>query len=179
MKFVPRALVSALLLAVGASASATTLKPVTEATLTEDADAIVVGTVAASRAEWIGSTLVTSVTVKVDETLKGDNARRIEVLLPGGIDARRAVPVAVRYPGAPTLVQGENVVLFLNSTALKRDAHVISGFSQGKYTLSGSAGGAKSVQRAATGDRSDGVSDRRTLDEFRLQLQDHLAKPAR
>ena len=76
-------------------------------------------------------------------------------------------------------MQGENVVLFLNSTALKPEAHVITGFSQGKYTLSGSADGSKSVQRAATGDRSDGVGDRRTLEAFRLQLQDHLAKPTR
>jgi hypothetical protein len=179
MKFVPRALFGALLLATGASSFATTLKPVTEEALTQDAEAIVVGTVASSRTEWIGRTLVTSVTVDVDETLKGEGAPRIEVLLPGGIDTKRAVPVAVRYPGAPTLVQGEGVVLFLNSTALKPEAHVITGFSQGKYTLSGEGDGAKSVQRAATGDRSDGVSDRRTLEEFRLQLQDHLAKPTR
>jgi hypothetical protein len=179
MKFAQPALAAALSLAVAAGVSATTLKPVTEETLTRDAETIVVGTVAASRAEWIGNTLVTSVAVDVAETLKGEPERRVEVLLPGGIDARRAVPVAVRYPGAPTLVQGENVVLFLDSTALKPEAHVIAGFSQGKYTLSAGADGAKSVQRATTGDRSDGVSDRRTLEQFRLQLQDHLAKPAR
>lgn len=179
MKLVQRALASALFLGVCAGASATTLKPVTEEALTNEAEAIVVGTVASARPEWIGSTLVTSVRVDVSETLKGAPSSRVEVLLPGGIDTRRAVPVAVRYPGAPTLVRGENVVLFLDRTALKPDAHVIVGFSQGKYTLSPTGTGAKSVQRAASGDRRDGVSDRRTLDEFRLQLQDHLATPTR
>lgn len=179
MNIARRALAGALLLAVGAGASATTLKPVTEDALTDSAQAIVIGTVADSRSEWIGRTLVTRVTVDVAETLKGPARPRIEVLLPGGIDATRAVPVAVRYPGAPTLAQGESVVLFLDSTALKPQAHVIVGFSQGKYTLSTDADGATTVQRAATADRSDGISERRTLEQFRLQLQDHLAKPAR
>lgn len=179
MNIARRALAGALLLTLGAGVQATTLKPVTEDALTDDAEAIVIGTVAASRSEWIGRTLVTSVTVDVSETLKGPSKARLEVLLPGGIDAKRPVPVAVRYPGAPTLVQGENVVLFLDSTALKPDAHVIVGFSQGKYTLSDDEDGTATVQRAATADRRDGISERRTLEQFRLQLQDHLAKPAR
>ncbi|HKY45346.1 MAG TPA: hypothetical protein VJM50_19800, partial [Pyrinomonadaceae bacterium] len=83
--------------------------------MVDQSDVIAIGNCSSIRSAWVDGTLVTLATVSVSETLKGAESGSLTVVLPGGIDANRQVPVAVSYPGAPRLTPGENVFLFLNS----------------------------------------------------------------
>jgi hypothetical protein len=166
---------------------ATTYAEMTDREMTVQSDAIVVARVAQSKSQWIGKQLVTVVDMRVSETLKGDQKTTMQVVLPGGADLKRKIPVSMSYPGAPTLRQGESVVLFLNKTSLRPGAMVISGFSQGKYNVVTDQTGEAVVTRSATdapkGARSfaatPGTEKRRTLSDFRAEINDYLAKPKR
>jgi hypothetical protein len=117
------------------TAQATTLVKMSTEQMTARATDIVVGTVTGARSVWVDRTLVTLAQVSVSESLKGGGRSELTVVLPGGVDATRAVPVAVTWPGAPVLSARENVVLFLEADAPVKDGHQIVGFSQGKYSV--------------------------------------------
>lgn len=116
-------------------AQATTMKKMNEAEMATAASTIVLGHCRSATSQWVGGTLMTSVTVEVSETLKGAAANEITLVIPGGIDASRAVPVAVTFPGAPTVFQNEEVLLFLSDSAAIQGAHEVVGFAQGKFTV--------------------------------------------
>jgi hypothetical protein len=103
--------------------------------MTARATDIVVGTVTNARSVWVDRTLVTLAQVSVSESLKGGPGAELTVVLPGGVDMARAVPVAVMWPGAPSLSSRENVVLFLEADAPVKDGYQIVGFSQGKFSV--------------------------------------------
>src|SRR5687767_1880178 len=98
-----------LLVLAAATASAEISLRLSNQQLTEQADVIVMGRATDSASRWIGRTLVTAVTVQVTESLKGTVTDRIEVLLPGGVDAKRPVRVAMTYAGAPQVQSNEEV----------------------------------------------------------------------
>ncbi len=135
MKRLALGLACVLALAVAAPAGATTAARLTNEGLTEVAELIVIGRAEASRAVWIDRQLVMLVTVTVSETLKGTAGASVTVALPGGIDAQRRFPLAVTWPGAPTLSAQEDVLLFLVTVNEVPDAHMIAGFSQGKFSI--------------------------------------------
>ena len=177
-----------LTLALAFPAAATTYAEMTDQQMTLESDAIIVGNVTQSKSQWIGKQLVTVVDMRVSETLKGDSKTTIQVVLPGGVDLKRKIPVSMTYPGAPSLRQGESVVLFLKKTELRPGAMVISGFSQGKYNIVTDASGDTIVSRSAAApsaskSRSLTAAPRtekqRTLREFRAEIRDYLAKPKR
>src|SRR5262245_40866133 len=68
--------------------------------MTEGASVIVTGKCLETRSQWIDRDLVTLATVSVTEAVKGDPSDTLTVVLPGGIDINRTVPIAVTYPGA-------------------------------------------------------------------------------
>src|ERR1051325_7375943 len=76
---------------------------------------IVTGRCVDTRTAWIenGRVLVTLATISVDEVIKGNNTPTVTVVLPGGADANRRIPVAMTYAGAPTIAPQEAVFLFL------------------------------------------------------------------
>lgn len=137
MKFAKR-LAALLLLGLGAPAllQATTLIKMSVEEMAADATDIVVGTVTSVRIVWVNRTLMTLTTVAVSESIKGSGAVEVTVVTPGGIDAARAVPVAILYPGAPMLSPSEEVVLFLTSedSPLANTLSVV-GYSQGKFSV--------------------------------------------
>jgi hypothetical protein len=94
--------------------------------------------------------LVTFVTVSVTETLKGEPLSSVTVAIPGGIDANRRFPVAVTYPGAPSLGPDEEVLLFLVNGQDVSGAFAVAGFSQGKFSVVQDAAGVKHVSRDLT-----------------------------
>jgi hypothetical protein len=134
---------------------ATTLLRLDDGQLVERSALIVTATCDTTRTEWIGGTLFTVAAVRVERALKGEPAARLEVLIPGGVDRDREVPVAVVYPGAPSVVPGERVVLFLTPTGpaggheagnvLATKSHLpvfaVTGFSQGKLSIVEDAAG--------------------------------------
>jgi len=94
-------------------------------------------------------TLVTLANVAISEALKGTDTGNLTVVLPGGADANRKFPVAVSYPGAPRMMPGENVFLFLTADS-DVGGFTVAGFSQGKFSIVNDEDGEPVVSRDLT-----------------------------
>jgi hypothetical protein len=117
--------------------------------MVQAADRIVVGAVEGAESVWVGRMLYTRYTVRVEETLYGEAAPSVAVLVPGGVDRSRALPLGVAIAGAPTLRLDERAVLLLKATRFGGDQQIV-GFNQGRFTITGdrvTAGAAVSVRR--------------------------------
>jgi hypothetical protein len=98
---------------------------------------IVVGTVSAAETVWVGRQIFTRYTVSVEETLLGDGRSTVSVLVPGGIDRTRRVPIGMAVAGAPALTNGERAVLLLapiDHPAVRGDLQIV-GFNQGRFPI--------------------------------------------
>lgn len=113
-------------------------------------DVIAIGNCVETKSVWVDGTLVTLATVAIGETLKGGESGTITVVLPGGADANRKIPVAVSYPGAPRLTPGENTFLFLTSDPDFGGGYTVSGFAQGKFSIVNDEDGQPVVSRDLT-----------------------------
>ena len=118
--------------------------------MVDQSDVIAIGNCLETKSVWVDGTLVTLATVSVSETLKGAEAENLTVVLPGGIDANRQIPVAVSYPGAPRLTPGENAFLFLNSDVDYGLGYNVAGFAQGKFSIVNDEDGQPVVSRDLT-----------------------------
>jgi len=151
MKSVVRTgLVLVLLVSVVVPLSATTALRMNNQDLAAQAEVIVIGRATDSRAVWDGRVLVTAVTIAVSDTIKGEPGATVTVALPGGIDANRRIPIAMTYPGAPTIAPDEEVFLFLARNEATAGSYVVLGFSQGKFSVAQEPGGRKVVTRDLT-----------------------------
>lgn len=112
-------------------------------------DLIVTGQCLDLQSAWIqdGRVLVTLATVSVGETIKGEPASTVTVVLPGGTDANRSIPLAMTYPGAPSISPQEEVFLFLTREDAVAGGYAVSGFSDGKYSIVEDEAGNKLVAR--------------------------------
>jgi hypothetical protein len=117
--------------------------------MTSQADVIAIGNVVDTRSMWVDQSLVTLVNVAVGETLKGAPGETLTVVVPGGVDANRKIPIAMTYPGAPRLTPGEGVFLFLNANG-EVGGYDITGFSQGKFSIVEGEDGQPLVSRDLT-----------------------------
>lgn len=117
--------------------------------MAQSSDLIITGQAVETRTEWIenGRVLVTLVTVSVGETLKGEGASAVTVVLPGGTDDNRRIPVAMTYAGAPQIFPQEEVFLFLNREEAVTDGFAVAGFAQGKFSIVEDETGQKMVSR--------------------------------
>ena len=118
--------------------------------MVDQSDVIAIGNCVEARSAWVDGTLVTLATVSVSETLKGAEAGNVTVVLPGGVDANRQVPVAVSYPGAPRLTPGEDTFLFLNADLESGMGYTVAGFAQGKFSIVNDEDGEPVVSRDLT-----------------------------
>jgi len=114
---------------------ATTAVERTEGELIQEAQVIVTGRCVSLQPTWIDRDLVTLATIEVTETLKGAPVSQVTVVLPGGIDTNRPVPVAMTFPAAPEIFMAENVLLFLVAEDRVQNGYAVAGFSQGKLTV--------------------------------------------
>lgn len=146
---------------------------------------IVTGQCLDTSSAWIedGRVLVTLATISVDEVIKGDNASTITVVLPGGADANRRIPVAMTYAGAPTIAPQEDVFLFLNAEEAVASGYSVMGFSQGKFSIVEDEDGQKHVSQDAAKvrvDRGTGVTrgNRKMtpLSEFKQKVRGFLGQ---
>ena len=151
--------------------------------MVDQSDVIAIGNCQETKSAWVDGTLVTLATVSVSETLKGAESGNLTVVLPGGVDANREVPVAVSYPGAPRLTPGENVFLFLNSDVDYGLGYNVAGFAQGKFSIVSDEDGEPVVSRDLTrmtlksnnGVRRGGANAI-PLDSFKDQVKARLNK---
>jgi hypothetical protein len=121
---------------------ATTAVEHTDTELIQAADVILTGRCVGLQSQWVDRDLVTIATISVSEVLKGQAGSQVTVVLPGGIDANRPIPVAMSFPAAPSIQAEEDVLLFLTAEGRVADGWAIVGFSQGKFTMV-EAGGQK------------------------------------
>lgn len=115
--------------------------------MVNQSDVIAIGSVVDTRSMWVDRNLVTLATVTVGESLKGAPGETVTVVLPGGVDTNRKIPVAMTYPGAPRLTPGENVFLFLTSDSEVGGGYNVAGFAQGKFSIVNDEDGEPVVSR--------------------------------
>jgi hypothetical protein len=111
---------------------------------------ILTGRCASGKTAWVGRTLVTLATISVGETIKGQATGTLTVVLPGGIDANRPVPISMNYTGAPRILPQEEVFLFLVRRPEVPLGYVVTGYSQGKFSIVEDEKGQKHVSRDLT-----------------------------
>jgi hypothetical protein len=177
------ALTLVLLLALAVStAHATTALALSNRAMTDAAALILTGRCVEVRSAWEGRTLVTLATLDVTDVLKGDAPARVTVALPGGIDATRRFPVAMTYAGAPQIMVGEDVFLFLGQDGAIGSGLTVVGFSQGKFSVVDDADAGKAVSRNLSGitlqspaGARRGTATRVPLDEFKNEIRGYLA----
>lgn len=146
------------------------LVPATHATLTpyfslddlaRAADAIVIATATHTESVWVHRQLVTRVTLEVETTLQGNPPDPLQVVVPGGVDANRSIPVATVVPGQPRISRGERSLLFLRRVESSSDYFGLLGGAQGRFVLLPGATGTDVALRdlsAVDLVREDGVS---------------------
>jgi len=103
--------------------------------LTDKAESIIIGKVVDQKSEWDSnhSMIYTTVTVNVKDRLKGDGNSKTEIIrVPGG----KVGDVGLKVIGAPKFDDGEEALLFLNSSG-KGKAKSIIGLNKGKITIQG------------------------------------------
>ena len=144
-------------------------------------DVIAIGNCVETKSVWVDRSLVTLATISVSESLKGDGASTITVELPGGVDANRKFPVAMTYPGAPSVTPGEDVFLFLTASGQVAGSYNVAGFSQGKFSIVTDEDGVQMVSRnlSKTSLKSDngvrrGGSDAIPLANMKEQVKGYL-----
>lgn len=149
--------------------------------MTTGSSLIVTGKCLETRSQWIDRRLVTLATVSVTETIKGDSSGTVTVVLPGGIDSNRRIPIAMNYAGAPQIAPTEEVFLFLTIQDEVAEGYAVMGFAQGKYSINEDDAGEKVVSRDLTQVRlQKGVGTVRgnvqvvSLSEFKEKVKSYL-----
>lgn len=120
--------------------SATTSGTADLAELAAQADLIVDAVATESASFWFDGTLLTRVHLEVYAVVKGRPTSTMTLLLPGGVDLDREIPIAIRWPGAPEVGVGERALLFLRRSSGERPKggdsyYSIVGFSRGKLSI--------------------------------------------
>ena len=114
---------------------ATTAVEMSTDDMAQAASLIVSGRVTNVQSTWVNRDLVTLATISVSEVLKGQAGSEITVVIPGGVDMNRPIPIAVSVPAAPQFSDNESTLLFLVNEDQVQDSYAVVGFSQGKFTL--------------------------------------------
>lgn len=146
-------------------------------------DLIVIGNCVDTRSQWIDRNLVTLASISAKEILKGEGLSEVTVVLPGGVDANRKIPIAMTYPGAPRITPSEDVFLFLTKDDEFLGGYGIVGFSQGKFSIVKDEDGQEVVSRDLTRVALRGKAGVRrgtvqatSLSRFKGQIMDYIRK---
>lgn len=149
--------------------------------MVNQSDVIAIGNCVETTSVWVDRSLVTLATISVSESLKGSGPSTVTVELPGGVDANRKIPIAMTYPGAPSVTPGENVFLFLTATGQVGGSYNVTGFSQGKFSIVTDEDGEQLVSRnlSKTALKSNngvrrGGADLMPLANLKQQVQGYL-----
>ena len=104
--------------------------------LVQSADAIVFARARERESIWVDGNLLTRYKFAVEEDLLHGTLREVSVIVEGGVDVNRPIPVAVIVPHAPLFAREQRVALILRRTGFphKQD-FVIAGDSRGAISL--------------------------------------------
>jgi hypothetical protein len=109
---------------------ATTVQRLALDELVKKANRIVVGKVGNSRTYWSdnGKLILTSYTIEVSESIKGQASRSVELTTIGG----KIGDLELHVAGMPSFVKGEETVVFLEDS---HSFQIVVGLGQGKFTV--------------------------------------------
>ena len=129
--------------------------------------AIVRGKTQLTYSAYRGPLIYTHYTLQVTETLKGTAAKPLELVVPGGVSNGLRQSLA----GAPTLVNGQDYVLFLWTS--KSGLTQLIGLSQGLFRVTSNSSGQPIVARSATTELMLNAAGQRVTDtNFEMLLSD-------
>jgi hypothetical protein len=131
------------LLAVMASAWATTLLKLSTDQMIQQSTSIVRAKVAGSSTGYVGRDIYTTYQLQVTENLKSSSPASLQVAIPGGVVGRYRQMV----PGAPSLISGQEYVLFLWTS--KSGLTLVMGLSQGLFAVTQDSSGNSILVRPA------------------------------
>ncbi len=150
---------------------ATTLLQLSMNDMIQQSTMIVQGTAKPSYSAFRGSIIYTHYQVQVSQVLKGSAGASIDVAVLGGA----ASGLRQSYAGAPTLVPGQQYVLFLWTS--KTGLTQVIGLSQGLFTLVAGASGQATAMRAAAADRMVNSAGAEVTDsDLKITLSDLKAR---
>lgn len=124
--------------------------------LVDRSQLVVTGRCTGTETVRVDRSLLTLARFRVDEVLKdtqgavAGTTAEVTVVLPGGVDPSAPFPVAEVWPGAPSLVAGEEALLFLRPYQPLAEGWTVVGFSQGKFGIDRDAEPAR-VERNLSG----------------------------
>lgn len=114
------------------SAGAATVLQMDMPTLVSNSDTIVIAEVTEVRArQEADGRVYSTITLEVDEALKGEPGRTVTVRQIGGRDLE--ADIATYVPGMPTFEPGERLFLFLATSP--DQTSVVTGMTQGKFQI--------------------------------------------
>ena len=116
---------------------ATTLRKLSLDELVAGSDTIVVGNCEKVESVWLEKKIYTIATIRVTHSAKGQAATNdtIQIYELGGT-MEKPLPIKMQVPGAATLAQGEEMLLFLEKFGDKKQFHRLVGMAQGKVPVS-------------------------------------------
>ena len=119
-----------LIVLIASFSHATTVQRLGLDDLVKKAQTIVVGKVTGSRTYWTADRklILTNYTIQVDETIKGQASRNIEVTAIGG----KIGDLELYASGMVSFAKGENAVVFIEQSGAY---HTVVGLGQGKFTV--------------------------------------------
>jgi len=127
------------------ASQAATLEKLTLDEMIQQSTDIVQGKVVGSRVSERGPLVYTHWKIQISGRWKGESAATMEVVTPGGaVNGMRQV-----FPGAPTLAEGTEYVLFLWTGSKSKLTHVI-GLTQGLFDLKLDGAGVAMLSRPAS-----------------------------
>src|SRR5262245_46825420 len=118
------------LLSLSTLAQATAVERLDLDGLVKKSDRIVIGKVRSSRTYWSsnGKLILTNYTIDVEETIKGQAARTLELTTIGGTIG----DLTLQVTGMPVFARDENAVVFVEKTGAYS---TVVGMGQGKFTV--------------------------------------------
>jgi hypothetical protein len=158
------------ILLIATSSYATTVQRLGLEDLVKKAHTIVVGRVTNSRTYWSSNRklIFTNYTIQVDESIKGQAGRSVEVTTIGG----KLDGVELHVAGMPSFRTGENAVVFVEESA---GYQTVLGLSQGKFTVTNGEV-TNSVGDLSFPDGRPGRPTRMPLQDFKDQIRRFLSR---
>jgi hypothetical protein len=157
-----------LLILVALPCFATTVERLSLDDMVKKAQSIVHGRVRDARVHWSadGRLIQTTYTIDVDETLKGQAAKSVELTTIGG----KIGDLTVIAAGMPSFAVGEESVVFIEKS---ENVSTVVGLSQGKFSVKDGEV-ANTVNDLAFPDGRPGAPLRMRLQDFKRQIENRL-----
>ena len=163
------AVVSILLILISTHAQATLVQRLTLDEMIQKAQTIVQGRVRSVNTHWSdnGKLILTSYTIDVEDAIKGQPGKTMEITLVGGKIGNLILYAA----GMPAFDAGDQTVLFVEKSGA--GISTIVGLSQGKFDIRNGEV-ANTVSELSFPDGRAGVPTRMRLDDFKRQIKSRI-----